>query len=908
MAQVKCEKQKPNCSGCKRTNTICVYEIAAPHSGVEPRSKRQKTVNGTQTKRHLSEPTGITISSPSSGQREQPPSPQPSPLSHSLQWDNFSDTGGVGRSPDQFDDVMTFLEADARIFSPYMVTLEGINSPGDLTLYNHKNRDSLSEVFQAESRSMDLDRSIAGQQISGSVSVASSTTDSSIAARRGQSNEQHYYNHHSQRASPKQGRPYPRNQESGKSRTPSTGASTENSSVTTPEDSEHAALSMEMDEWEPKPWRYNPVEAGTLRLAGFPSDGKQYQGNYFTAQFWLWSSGQESDAALVMDSHFSAYQSKSFQNRRQSMFVEVLGSLPSKKLCDVLLHAFMLGVHPLLPLLSASSLEARYYVFWAQRDALGGPDGDKMSDNDLSFVCLLWSVLFAGAVSASPAALSEASSRVVDRAAFRKNLGKKAKEAIEACCGRDLQFPSLDGLVASLILYHCDYTMDPVVEEPPFIARCFQAACRLGLRREAVLAAMAPHDAEIGRRVWYTLLDMEVMASIRCGLSLSHASTEDSFDTREPSNRQCDDAIGDSASTISAAAQRRMTSVLRRIFEQSGGDARSRWRQPDSDGLAAEIEQFDSFIDEAVARLTVRGMPPERGQISSQLLWASPLTHEKLYLDNAPEPTVLNSFCRIRLTMMKYTVSIAFNRMFLDGTSHDGEAARLWGFQMTNCFQFLRNYLHLAGLPAFMPYQWYCPGRLDAWQECMIVLSFLRGNPRMGRSRQLLLHVLGDVFDMFDMLAGRDPDGLTGESFRGEASGPRAGMCAGMRRLYEQVQSGVQDANDGGKVAQFSAEPPSSDWDGQTWTFDAEKTCDTQTQNPDSKVFHECNPDSRDGVHQASILLSPQSSSSLYSNEDMMTSPQVPQDSSRYPTSLNDVRGATGEGDLDDWLDIIEME
>ncbi|KAL7952236.1 hypothetical protein V8C34DRAFT_299774 [Trichoderma compactum] len=967
--KVKCEKQKPECAGCKRTNTTCVYEIAAPHPGAEPLAKRQKTMTGTRTERHLPESTGMTTSSPSKGQRqrEQPPPPplQLSPLSHSLQWENFSDTGGVGRTPDQFDDVMTFLEADARIFSPYMVTLEGFNPPGDLTLYSSKSGDSLSEALQAESPSMGLDRSIAGQQVSGLVSVTSTTattrtTDSSIAATTGQDSEQHYYyqgpknHHHSQRACPKQGRPYPRNQESGKNSTPSMGASTENSSVTTPKDSDHAAHNMEIDDWESKPWRYNPVEAGTLRLAGFPSDGKRYQGNYFTAPFWLWSSGQESDATLVMDSHFSAYQSKSFQNRRQTRFAGVLGSLPSKKLCDVLLHAFLLGVRPLLPLLSVSNLKARYLAFWAQRDALDDPGGDKMNDNELSFVCLLWCLLFAGAVSASPAMFSEASFRVVDRAAFKKKLGAKAKEAIEVCCGRDLQFPSLDGLVASLILYHCDCTMDPMVDEPPFIARCLQAACRLGLHREAALTAMPPWDAEIGRRVWYTLLEMEVMASIRCGLSVSHASMEDSFDTREPSNGQCDEAIGglgDSASTISAAAQRRMTSLLRRIFERSGGDARNRWRQPDCDGLEAEIEQFDNFIDEAVARLAVRGLS-ERGQISSQLLWANPLTHEKLYLDNAREATVLNAFCRIRLTMMKYTVSIAFNRMFLDRTPHEGEAARLWGFQMTNCVQFLRNYLHLAGLPAFAPYQWYCPGRLDAWQECMIVLSFLRGNPRPGRSRQLLLHVLGDVFDMFEMLAGRELDSLQGKCFPEEPLCPRAGTWVGMRRLYEQVQSGVQDANGYEQVAQFGAEPrscPSSDWDGQTRTFDADRTGDTLTEkrqadrtrspteplqisnaaevqaqrtiarpgqarntprtlNPDSRAFHERNPHSRDGVRPAGMLLSPQSSSSLYVDKDMMTSPRVSRDTSRYPTSLNAVRGATGGGDLDNWLGVIEIE
>ncbi|KAI6777786.1 uncharacterized protein J7T54_001395 [Emericellopsis cladophorae] len=804
--KVKCEKQKPECAQCKRTTTSCVYD----NPGADPLAKRQGTVSRTRTEGHLSKLTGMTTINQSNGQRQReqpsPPPPPPqqlSPLSHSMEWVDFSETRDIGIAPPQFDDAMNFLEADGRILTPYMITMEGFDPPRDL-----------SDILRAESRSMELDRAITSQRDSDSAPMASRTTGTT-----GPDSEQHYYqaprknNHHySQRANPKQDRPHPGNQGSWGSTT-GTRTSADSSSDPTPEDSDHEAHSIEMDDWESKPWRYNPVEAGHLRMSGFPSEGKLYQGNYFAAPFWLWSCKQESDAMLVMHSLFSARQIKYSQHRRQFSLARFVGCLPSKRMCDVLLRAFLVGVRPLLPLLSVSNLEARYHAFWAQKDALSDTaNGVKANDNELSFVCLLWCVLFGGAVSASPAALSDVSFRVVDRMAFKKHMGAKAKDAIQAACGRDLQFPSLDGLVASLILYHCDWTMDPMVEEPPFIARCFQAACRLGLHREAALIAMPSCDAEIGRRVWYTLLEMDVVSSIRCGLSLSHCGMESSFDTREPRN-----GPDDLASTITAA-QCRMTHVLRRILERSrGGDGSAR---PDSD-LAAAIEQFDSFVDEAAAQLPVRGLP-ERGQISSQLLGANPLTHAELYLENTREATVLNAFCRIRLRMMKYTVSIAFNRMFLDKTPREGEAARLMSCQITNCVQFLRNYLHLAGLPAFAPYQWYCPGRLNAWQECMVVLSFLRSNSRIGRSRQLLLHILSDMFDMSDMLASRELNGLQGKV---ESGCPWGETWAGMRRLYEQVRSGVQDPNDYENVAQLGAETRlwfSSDWDDQSGTFEAE--------------------------------------------------------------------------------------
>jgi hypothetical protein len=223
-----------------------------------------------------------------------------------LQWANFSDTGGIGRTPHQFDDAMTFLETDARMFSPYMISMEGFNPPGtgDLTLYGSKSGGSLSEVLHQGS--------------------GSATTESSIAPTSGHDSEQHFYQSqsnnnnnsnnsngssssininnrrhhshgrsrrsHSRRASPKHGRGYPS--------TPGTGTSADDSSAGSPGDSDHGgAHSLIIDDWESKPWRYDPVEAGSLRLAGFPDDGKRCQGNYFTSPFWLWSSGQVSDGS-----------------------------------------------------------------------------------------------------------------------------------------------------------------------------------------------------------------------------------------------------------------------------------------------------------------------------------------------------------------------------------------------------------------------------------------------------------------------------------------------------------------------------------------------------------------------------------------------------------------------------------
>ena len=306
-----------------------------------------------------------------------------------------------------------------------------------------------------------------------------------------------------------------------------------------------------------------------------------------------------------MRHHFSQYHRESFQKQRLAKLAKILESLPSRRLCDVLLRAFLLSVSPIIPLVLVSDFKERYKVFWKHRSKRGNAaeDEEYVYEADPSFVCLLWAVLYAGAVAASPAMLAEASFRIANRPAFLARMRDKTDAAIEAYCGRNMQFPALSGLVASLIAHQCDPTIDPLVDEAPFIARSFQGARALGLSHEAVLAAMPPADAEIGRRVWYNLLDMEVMSTIRCGASPSGHGCERGFDTRAPRGEE------DTASFVLTVAQRRMTSVVRCIIQTRGaGDD----NDDDTSGpeavaqLADEIEQFDSFIDELVVCLLRR--------------------------------------------------------------------------------------------------------------------------------------------------------------------------------------------------------------------------------------------------------------------------------------------------------------
>jgi hypothetical protein len=82
------------------------------------------------------------------------------------------------------------------------------------------------------------------------------------------------------------------------------------------------------------------------------------------------------------------------------------------------------------------------------------------------------------------------------------------------------------------------------------------------------------------------------------------------------------------------------------------------------------------------------------------------------------------------------------------------------GSEIVICSEFLRNYLHLARLPAFSPYRWFCPGKMQPLQECLIILTYLKGHPQDGDSH-LLRYLLSEIFDIFKVGDEADDDDLS---------------------------------------------------------------------------------------------------------------------------------------------------
>lgn len=403
---------------------------------------------------------------------------------------------------------------------------------------------------------------------------------------------------------------------------------------------------------------------------------------YVNSSFWAFAGNRVADCDLVLQAHQLRFQTKHFNERQWWEISQALQSLPSKQLCDVFVRSFFLSVRPLQPLVHAPTFQAEYDAFWRQyipNRTLSLPD-DIISHT--SFFCLLWSVLYCGAVAASDSVLAEASIQVHNSRELISLLRSKLNETLVLSC--QTEYPTLSGLVASLLAHECDPDIDEFFALPPFVSQTMQAARVLGLHREEAVALRDEVDAEIARRVWYHLIYLEVLATISTGISLSCSTSEDSYNTRMP-NVLMDSSMGpgkvdnpDQSSDMSSAMilgigrfefARTLRDIMRLCYNNHV-PTKKELRM-----LASDILSFEIRMDKLVSELQVRGLP-EQGQISSFLLDANTVGQNHLYLDNK-EGMVLNAYARILLCMMKHWVSILFARHLLDH-SNSNQTAGLW--------------------------------------------------------------------------------------------------------------------------------------------------------------------------------------------------------------------------------------
>jgi hypothetical protein len=342
--------------------------------------------------------------------------------------------------------------------------------------------------------------------------------------------------------------------------------------------------------------------------------------------------------------------------------------LPPKHDCDALLQYFFLSVHPLLPFVHAPTLVKRYGQLRAQ--LLGDQENIvplSVSTSDAGFVALLWGVMYAGAVAAAGTPLA-ASTHVPDTPAFRDGLYFAFTSAMKA--SNFPQAPTMDSLVAALVVQSGLGREDVYqLRTAQITSTCIRAAQQLGLHSESSRKGLGLVNAELGRRIWWHLVDLDIQSAVAAGTELQAACLEVSSDTRVPLEFLKDQNVltgektpKQSAFLMFALGRAEIASAMRHIIVRAYD--RQRPSQRDLIELNDMLSSLGGRIRAISTRLPAKGVP-EKGLVSSFQANVGPATHSTLYRDDAGTTTVFNFWARSVLHMLYLRALILLQKRFL---------------------------------------------------------------------------------------------------------------------------------------------------------------------------------------------------------------------------------------------------
>lgn len=344
----------------------------------------------------------------------------------------------------------------------------------------------------------------------------------------------------------------------------------------------------------------------------------------------------------------------------------------------------MIGAQPLHCLIHEPSLRAAYDASTvAFNRATVIPRGCIFADPTL--ICLVHAVLYCGALIAQPSTWLSPALKDLHKETTIKHLSRVFFASLEQ--SKYTKIPTLNTLTALLLVRSCaKIPSEPPLEDIFFVSMVVLMARSMGLHREDALSEMEPVQRELGRRTWWHIRWLDVQVSVLNGSKTSCGCSESPTDTKavqatatdEYMNCEPDASIGvsqwveGSISRIFTAgrfeAARFQRSLLHIISELD---------QMDNSGIANIIDALNKLrfkMDSLISQIPAEGIP-ERGMIPSRLANASPSTHQRLYVDNANEPTVFGAWARIVLSIFKAENSLILYKLLLGRTDFSDEVA-----------------------------------------------------------------------------------------------------------------------------------------------------------------------------------------------------------------------------------------
>ncbi len=198
--------------------------------------------------------------------------------------------------------------------------------------------------------------------------------------------------------------------------------------------------------------------------------------------------------------------------RFNTMYSEMLNQLPSKRQCHVLYRCYILGVHPVMPIIHPPTLLGYYEEFWKWYDHKNASTTPYAHP---SFIPLLFAMLYGGSVSCSAKKLQAEFGNI-----SRASLSARLHDHVTRCLNL-VSFPrtpTLPSLIAFLIVQTILAKEEEPLTSSSFIGLGLRVAQIMGLHRDGAQFGLEPSEAEVRRRTWWHITHMDSVMSISSGL------------------------------------------------------------------------------------------------------------------------------------------------------------------------------------------------------------------------------------------------------------------------------------------------------------------------------------------------------------------------------------------------------
>jgi hypothetical protein len=353
----------------------------------------------------------------------------------------------------------------------------------------------------------------------------------------------------------------------------------------------------------------------------------------------------------------------------------LLKLLPTQPVCNALLHSFLVGVRPIYPFIHVPTFRVDHDNFWQWYLNLETSFPNSKLMDDPTFLCLLFTVFYCGAMAAPPSLWAAGALRDAKRESILEQLKAASSSSLEVC--HYLRYPTFHTLVASLFRHSFVNLDSEPFEAVGFVCVVVRIAQSMGMHRDGSQFGLNAIECELRRRVWWHILWLDLQNSILtggptcCGSPEAHEEVQMVSESRDRdlpaslsgSSSSSPAGMTSSASMLFTIGRFKVThferSLVNRLHTAQGLEVGH------SEDLKCAAKKLQLSINALIARIPAEGIP-ERGFIPSRLVNASPVTHERLYGDSLSEPTIFTSWIRIMLTMFQTEVAILLQRISLD--------------------------------------------------------------------------------------------------------------------------------------------------------------------------------------------------------------------------------------------------